>query len=108
MLLFPEFAPYRILIAEFFAFFIMSVLVALGPKHAVPLFLLGGGAFTIFTLFALSLVGYSALANPEWGILTSGIIHRLEEAKVVDHVVRAVGDAPAIGSILFFSFSSVQ
>ena len=102
MLLFPEFAPYRILIAEFFAFFIMSVLVALGPKRAVPLFLLGGGAFTIFTLFALSLVGYSALANPEWGILTSGIIHRLEEAKVVDHVVRAVGDAPAIGSILFF------
>ena len=102
MLLFPEFAPYRILIAEFFAFFIMSVLVALGPKRAVPLFLLGGGAFTIFTLFALSLVGYSALANPEWGILTSGIFHRLEEAKVVDHVVRAVGDAPAIGSILFF------
>ncbi len=102
MLLFPEFAPYRILIAECFAFFIMSVLVALGPKRAVPLFLLGGGAFTIFTLFALSLVGYSALANPEWGFLTSGIIHRLEEAQVVDHVVRAVGDAPAIGSVLFF------
>ena len=49
MLLFPEFAPYRILIAEFFAFFIMSVLVALGPRRAAPLFLLGGGAFTIFT-----------------------------------------------------------
>ncbi len=104
MLLFPEFAPYRILIAEIFAFFIMAVLVALGPKRAVPLFLLGGGAFTIFTMFALTLVGYSALANPEWAFLTSGIVHRLEEAKVVEHVVRAVGDAPAIGSVLFFQF----
>ncbi len=102
MLLFPEFAPYRILLAEIFAFFIMAVLVALGPKRAVPLFLLGGGAFTIFTMFALSLVGYSALANPEWAFLTSGIVHRLEEAKVVEHVIRAVGDAPAIGSVLFF------
>ena len=104
MLLFPEFAPYRILIAEFFAFFIMSVLVAVGPKRAVPLFLLGGGAFTIFTLFALSLVGYSALANPEWAFLTSAIVHRLEEAQVVEHVVRAAGDVPAIGSVLFFQF----
>jgi len=104
MLLFPEFAPYRILLAECFAFFIMAVLVAVGPRRAVPLFLLGGGAFTIFTLFALSLVGYSALANPEWGFLTSGIIHRLEEAQVVEHVVRAAGDAPAIGSVLFFQF----
>ena len=104
MLLFPEFAPYRILIAECFAFFIMAVLVAVGPRRAVPLFLLGGGAFTIFTLFALSLVGYSALANPEWGFLTSGIIHRLEEARVVEHVVRAAGDAPAIGTVLFFQF----
>ena len=104
MLLFPEFAPYRILIAELFAFFIMSVLVALGPKRAVPLFLLGGGAFTVFTLFALTLVGYSAVANPEWAFLTSGIVHRLEEARVVEHVVRAVGNAPAIGSVLFFQF----
>ena len=104
MLLFPEFAPYRILLAECFAFFIMAVLVAVGPRRAVPLFLLGGGAFTIFTLFALSLVGYSALANPEWGFLTSGIVHRLEEAQVVEHVVRAAGDAPAIGSVLFFQF----
>ncbi len=104
MLLFPEFAPYRILLAECFAFFIMAVLVAVGPRRAVPLFLLGGGAFTIFTLLALSLVGYSALANPEWGFLTSGIVHRLEEAQVVEHVVRAAGDAPAIGSVLFFQF----
>ena len=102
MLLFPEFAPYRILLAECFAFFIMAVLVAVGPRRAVPLFLLGGGAFTIFTLFALSLVGYSALANPDWGFLTSGIVHRLEEAQVVEHVVRAAADAPAIGSVLFF------
>ena len=80
MLLFPEFAPYRILIAEVFAFFIMAVLVAVGPKRAVPLFLLGGGAFSIFTLMTPSLVGYSAVANPEWGFLTSGIVHRLEEA----------------------------
>ena len=104
MLLFPEFAPYRILIAEIFAFFIMAVLVSVGPKRAVPLFLLGGGAFTIFTMFALTMVGYSALANPEWSFLTSGIIHRLEEANVVEHVVRAVGDVPAVGSVLFFQF----
>ncbi|MYD11423.1 MAG: APC family permease [Chloroflexi bacterium] len=104
MLLFPEFAPYRILIAECFAFFIMAVLVALGPRRAVPLFLLGGGAFTIFTLLALSLVGYSAVANPEWGFLTSGIVHRLEEVQVVEHVVRAASNAPAIGSVLFFQF----
>ncbi|MCE2472065.1 MAG: APC family permease [Anaerolineae bacterium] len=104
MLKFPEFAPYRILLAECFAFFIMAVLVAVGPRRAVPLFLLGGGAFTIFTLLALSLVGYSAVANPEWAFLTSGIIHRLEEAQVVEHVVRAAGDAPAIGSVLFFQF----
>ena len=104
MLLFPEFAAYRILIAEAFAFFIMAVLVSLGPKRSVPLFLLGGGAFTIFTMMALSVVGYSAVANPEWAFLTSGIIHRLEEAQVVEHVVRAAGDAPAIGSVLFFQF----
>ena len=37
MLVLPEMAPYRILLAETFAFFIMVVLVALGPKRAVPL-----------------------------------------------------------------------
>lgn len=102
MLLFPEFAPYRILIAELFAFFIMAVLVAVGPKRAVPLFLLGGGAFTIFTLIALSMVGYSAVANPEWAFLTDGIVHRLQESGVVEHVIRATEDVPAIGSVLFF------
>ena len=50
------------------------------------------------------MVGYSALANPEWAFLTSGIVHRLEEAQVVEHVVRAAGDVPAIGSVLFFQF----
>ena len=104
MLLFPEFAPYRILIAEIFAFFIMAVLVALGPKRAVPLFLLGGGAFTIFTLFALSGVAYSAVANPSWAFLTDGIVHRLQETGVVEHVIRATGDVPAIGSVVFFQF----
>lgn len=104
MLLFPEFAPYRILLAEFFAFFIMAVLVAVGPKRAVPLFLLGGGAFTIFTLIALSMVGYSAVAHPEWAFLTEGIVHRLEEAGVVEHVIRATNDVPALGSVLFFQF----
>lgn len=102
MLLFPEFAPYRILIAEAFAFFIMAVLVAVGPKRAVPLFLLGGGAFTIFTLIALSFVGYNAVANPDWAFLTDGIVHRLEESGVVEHVIRATEDVPAIGSVLFF------
>lgn len=102
MLLFPEFAPYRILIAEIFAFFIMAVLVAVGPKRAVPLFLLGGGAFTIFTLFALSGVSYSAVANPSWSFLTDGIVHRLQETGVVEHVIRATEDVPAIGSVVFF------
>jgi len=102
MLLFPEFAPYRILIAEIFAFFIMAVLVAVGPKRAVPLFLLGGGAFTIFTLFALSGVAYSAVANPQWSFLTDGIVHRLQETGVVEHVIRATEDVPAIGSVVFF------
>ncbi len=52
MLVLPELAPYRILLAELFAFFIMVVLVSLGPKRAVPLFLIGGGAFTVFTIGA--------------------------------------------------------
>jgi hypothetical protein len=66
MLILPEFAPYRILLAELYAFFIMAVLVAMGPKRAVPLFLIGGGAFTLFTIAALGLVGTTAWLNPEW------------------------------------------
>lgn len=104
MLIYPEFAEYRIVLAEAYAFTIMVVLVALGPKRAVPLFLIGGGAFTIFTLGALTLVGTTAIANPEWAFLTEGIVAKLQSQGVVEHVERAVSDAPAIGSVVFFQF----
>ena len=102
MLVLPELAPYRILLAETFAFAIMVALVLLGPKRAVPLFLLGGGAFTIFTIGALALVGVLATLNPEWAFLTEGIVTRLEASGVVEHVVRAKQDLSAIGSVLIF------
>ncbi|MBI1281228.1 MAG: hypothetical protein GC179_24085 [Anaerolineaceae bacterium] len=102
MLLYPEMAAYRIVLAEAFAFFIMAVLVALGPKRAVPLFLIGGGAFTIFTLVALSFVGTSAAGNPEWAFFTDGIVNRLQATGVVQHVIRAQQDIPVIGSVIFF------
>ncbi|MDX1689096.1 MAG: hypothetical protein R3248_14025 [Candidatus Promineifilaceae bacterium] len=102
MLVLPELAPYRILLAELFAFFIMVVLVALGPKRAVPLFLMGGGAFSIFTLVALGLVGGAAVGNPGWAFMTEGIVNRLEAGGVVEHVVRAQQDISAIGTVLFF------
>ncbi|MEZ4642305.1 MAG: hypothetical protein R3E31_06135 [Chloroflexota bacterium] len=102
MLVLPELAPYRIILAELFAFFIMVVLVAMGPKRAVPLFLMGGGAFTLFTLVALSMVGATAVANPEWAFLTEGIVKRLEANGVVEHVVRAQQDISAIGTVVFF------
>ena len=63
MLIYPEFAEYRMILAEVYAFFIMVVLVALGPKRAVPLFLIGGGAFTIFTIGALGIVFASGIAG---------------------------------------------
>lgn len=100
MLLFPEWAGYRILLAEVYAFFIMVVLVAVGPKRAVPLFMLGGGAFTIFTIIALSAVGISALNHPEWAAMTPGIVMRLEETGVSEHVVRAVGDVSALSQVV--------
>ncbi|MFN2103563.1 MAG: hypothetical protein ACK2UJ_01735 [Candidatus Promineifilaceae bacterium] len=102
MLVLPELAPYRILLAEAFAFFIMVALVLLGPKRAVPLFLLGGGTFTIFTIGALTLVGVMAMLNPEWSFLTQGIVFRLEASGVVEHVVRAQQDIQAIGTLLIF------
>ncbi len=102
MLILPELVTYRILLAEFYAFFIMAVLVAVGPKRAVPLFLLGGGAFTIFTVFALSIVGASATGSPEWGFLTEGIVRRLEEQGVVEHVIRAQQDMNTMGMVVFF------
>lgn len=104
MLLYPELAPYRILLAEFFAFFIMAVLVLMGPKRAVPLFLIGGGAFTLFTLAALSLVGAAALGSPHWSFITEGIVSRLEITGVVEHVVRVQEDISTIGMVVFFQF----
>ncbi len=102
MLIYPELAPYRIALAEVFAFFIMAVLVIMGPKRAVPLFLIGGGAFTIFTIGALGMVAAAAVGNPEWAFLTNGIVNRLEASGVVEHVVRAREDLSAIGSVVFF------
>lgn len=101
MLLYPEAAAYRIILAELFAFFIMVVLVALGPKRAVPLFLLGGGAFTIFTLFALTIVGATATGNPEWAFLTEGIVTRLEANGVVEEVIRARDGLAALSTVAF-------
>ncbi|MEZ4618907.1 MAG: hypothetical protein R2867_25810 [Caldilineaceae bacterium] len=102
MLIYPELAAYRILLAELFAFFIMAVLVAMGPKRAVPLFLIGGGAFTIFTIGALGLVGFTAMTNPDWAFLTEGIVNRLQVSGVVEHVVRAQQDVTSIGMVLVF------
>ncbi len=99
MLITPEWAPYRILLAQLFAFFIMAVLVALGPRLAVPLFLIGGGAFTIFTLCALVYVGIRAGIDPELAEATPAIVERLENNDIV-HVIEA--DGRAIGTVLFF------
>ena len=104
MLLLPELAAYRIVLAELFAFFIMAVLVAVGPKRAVPLFLIGGGAFTIFTIVALGMVGATAAGNPDWAFLTEGIVRRLEANGVVEHVVRAQQDLSALSTVVFFQF----
>lgn len=102
MLIYPEFVEFRIILAEVYAFFIMVVLVALGPKRAVPLFLIGGGAFTIFTIIALGIVGSVAAGNPEWAFLGDQIVAKLQSQGVVEHVERAMSDAPALGSVLFF------
>lgn len=102
MLVLPELAAYRIILAEAYAFAIMVALVLLGPKRAVPLFLLGGGTFTLFTIGALLLVGVTALLNPDWAFLTEGIVTRLVASGVTEHVVRAKQDLSAIGSVLIF------
>ncbi|HID52887.1 MAG TPA: hypothetical protein EYP41_12745, partial [Anaerolineae bacterium] len=104
MLVLPELSPYRIILAEGFAFFIMVVLVALGPKKSVPLFLIGGGAFTLFTLGALTIVGGAAAGNPQWAFLTDGIVTRLEITGVVDNVVRAQESLSALGTVVIFQF----
>ncbi|MEM9951158.1 MAG: hypothetical protein AAF846_06150 [Chloroflexota bacterium] len=102
MLIYPEFAEYRIILAEVYAFFIMVVLVSLGPKRAVPLFLIGGGAFTIFTIGALTMVGTAAAGNADWVFLGDQIVAKLQAQGVVEHVERAVSDAPAMGTVVFF------
>ncbi|MCB0153606.1 MAG: hypothetical protein KDF65_02330 [Anaerolineae bacterium] len=102
MLILPELAPYRIILAELFAFFIMVVLVAMGPQRAVPLFLIGGGAFTLFTVVALGMVGVTSFWDPQWVFLTEGIVNRLEANGVVEHVVRIQQDISTIGTMLFF------
>ncbi len=99
MLIFPEFVAYRIVFAEIFAFFIMAVLVAIGPKRAVPLFLLGGGAFTLFTIVALTIVGIAATSNPGWAFMTDGIVNRLEANGIAEHVVRAQDDLRLLGGM---------
>ncbi|MCY4008539.1 MAG: hypothetical protein OXF22_02155 [Anaerolineaceae bacterium] len=104
LLLLPEIAPWRLLLAETYAACIMLLLVALGPKRAVPLFLLGGGAFTLFTLFALNYVGLLALTQPELGAAVPGIIERLQNSHIVEHVTRVSANAPILGSTLFFQF----
>ncbi|MCP4421000.1 MAG: hypothetical protein GY805_30690 [Chloroflexi bacterium] len=102
MLILPELAAYRIALAELFAFFIMVVLVALGPQRAVPIFLIGGGAFTLFTIGALSIVGSTALGNPEWAFLTEGIVSRLQSTGVVEEVIRNKETLSTISNRAFF------
>lgn len=102
MLIFPEFVLYRIVFAQLFAFFIMAVLIAMGPKRAVPLFLLGGGAFTIFTIVALSVVGFAAATNPGWSFISDGIVNRLAADGIAEHIVRASEDFSLLGGFVIF------
>ncbi|MCI0711273.1 MAG: hypothetical protein L0154_14040 [Chloroflexi bacterium] len=87
MLILPELSDFRILLSEIYAFFIMAVLVALGPRRAVPLFLIGGAAFTVFTLIALGYVGFRATIDPELKAGTPAIVERLAEDGVVTEVI---------------------
>lgn len=104
LLFLPELAPVRLYVAEIYAFFIMSVLVVAGPRRAVPLFMLGGGAFTIFTLFALNYVAFIALTQPELALLVPDIVQRLEESGVVEHVTQVAADAEPLTAALFIQF----
>ena len=102
LLIFPELAPWRITLAEAYAFFIMAVLSMIGPRRAVPLFLVGGGAFTIFTIFALSWVALQAAAQPQLADAVPAIVSGLESSGVVTHVVEASGDVSSLSAALFF------
>ena len=104
LLIFPELAPWRIVLAEVYAFFIMAVLSAIGPRRAVPLFLVGGGAFTIFTIFALSWVALQAAAQPQLADAVPAIVSGLESSGVVTHVVEASGEVSSLSAALFFQF----
>ena len=84
MLILPEFAPFRLMVAELFAFSIMAVLVLMGPQRAVPLFLIGGGAFTVFTLLALGFVGVNAALHPEKAEEVPAIVCRLVEDDIAE------------------------
>lgn len=104
LLILPELAPWRIFLAEFYAFFIMAVLGTVGPKKAVPLFLVGGGAFTIFTIFALSYVSLQAISQPELATVVPSIVEGLEQSGVVTHVVEVTQDVSSLSTALFFQF----
>ncbi|MCB0210181.1 MAG: hypothetical protein KDJ52_12665, partial [Anaerolineae bacterium] len=71
-------------------------------KRAVPLFLIGGGLFTLFTLGALGMVGVTAIIHPQWAFLTEGIVNRLEANGVVEQVIQVREDISAIGTLLMF------
>lgn len=101
MLILPEWSDFRIFLAEGYAFFIMAVLVALGPKKAVPLFLIGGGAFTIFTIFALAYVGFKAGTDPSLGEGTDLILERLNSTGIIDRS-EIHTEIHAIGQLVFF------
>lgn len=100
MLFLPELTEYRILIAEAYAFFIMAVLVLMGPRRAVPVFLIGGGAFTIFTIFALLIVTANAVGNPGLAAGTPEIVERLEASNIA-HVTETL---PVLSIAVFFQF----
>ena len=104
LLILPELAPWRVILAEFYAFFIMAVLVAVGPQKAVPLFLVGGGAFTIFTIFALSYVSLQAIGQPQLATFVPGIVESLEQSGVVTHVVEVTQDISTLSTAVFFQF----
>ena len=113
LLVLPELAGVRVIVAEIYAFFIMSLLVIAGPKRAVPVFLLGGGAFTVFTLFALNYVGLQALTNPDLGAEVARIVHELETGGIVTHTVpeiigsgesAIVSDLEPLTAALFFQY----
>ncbi len=72
----------------------------IGPQRAVPLFLLGGGAFTIFTFGALLCSGGAVLFNPILVYQTAAIVERLE-AENLAHITETV---QVLSIAVFFQF----